>query len=78
MLKKTKDHSVIRNIKTAQRRPGYTDRRFELVDIPGGFKAAVQVELPENINKTQKYPVIVEVYGGPEFQESIWLFYRNN
>ena len=75
MLKKTKDHSVIRNIKTAQRRRNYTDW-FELVDIPGRFKAAVQVELPININKTQKYPVIVEVYGGPEFQESSRLFYR--
>ena len=67
---------MIRNIRTAQRPVEEISSWYELIDIPGGFKAAVHVQLPGNFNDTKKYPVIVEVYGGPGFQESAQIVSR--
>lgn len=36
------------------------------VEVPGGFKAQVQMWLPPNIDKKQKYPLLINVYGGPD------------
>ena len=33
--------------------------------MPGDFSAMVYVQLPEGMDETKKYPVILKVYGGP-------------
>lgn len=41
---------------------------FENVPVAGGFSAAVKLTLPSEIDlntSTRKYPMVVEVYGGP-------------
>ena len=77
VLKRTKGNSMIRYIRTAQKRDeGRQGNWYELIDIPGGFKAAVVVGVPKDFNNTNKYPVIVHVYGGPGSQESTWLVSR--
>ncbi len=47
-----------------------------MVDVPGNFKAAVSMRLPQNYdpNSSKKYPVIVYVYGGPDSQQvsDVW------
>ncbi|PSN53226.1 hypothetical protein C0J52_07992, partial [Blattella germanica] len=44
-----------------------TTKRLE-VDVPGGFKAQVQLFLPPNLETSgkTKYPLLVNVYGGPD------------
>ncbi|XP_049787513.1 venom dipeptidyl peptidase 4-like isoform X1 [Schistocerca cancellata] len=36
------------------------------VEVPGGFKAQVQMWLPPNMDRKQKYPLLINVYGGPD------------
>uniref|UniRef100_A0A1Y1KXZ8 Venom dipeptidyl peptidase 4 n=1 Tax=Photinus pyralis TaxID=7054 RepID=A0A1Y1KXZ8_PHOPY len=52
---------LVRNVRT----PVIEKHRF---DLPGGFKAQVMLRLPSNIDKSgdTKYPMLVNVYGGPD------------
>ncbi|XP_021959118.1 dipeptidyl peptidase 4 isoform X2 [Folsomia candida] len=38
------------------------------VDVAGGFKAKVRLLLPPNFDAAKKYPMMVDVYGGPDSQ----------
>ena len=66
-MKKLEDHSVIKILRTAEK-PFDKERGsfYTKVELPDNFSALVYVELPEGFNTTKKYPVVVEVYGGPE------------
>ena len=64
----------------SQRDPldGYASCRVELGSIPsadGQFQNYYRLIYPKNFNPTQKYPVVVYVYGGPHSQlvQDTWL-----
>ena len=66
VVKRMKDHSVVLNLRTAQKHSEEEIRSFYTkVKLPGDFSAMVYVQLPEGMDETKKYPVIVKVYGGP-------------
>ena len=69
VLKKIEDHSVIEILRTAKK-PFDKEKGsfYTKVELPDDFSALVYVELPEGFNTTIKYPVVVEVYGGPSSQ----------
>ena len=65
-MKRMKDHSVVLNLRTAQKHSEEEIRSFSTqVALTGDFSAMVYVQLPEGMDETKKYPVIVKVYGGP-------------
>ena len=64
----------------SQRDPldGYASCRVELGSVPsadGQFQNYYRLIYPKNFNPTQKYPVVVYVYGGPHSQlvQDTWL-----
>ncbi|PAV57701.1 hypothetical protein WR25_23313 isoform F [Diploscapter pachys] len=38
---------------------------YETITLPSGYEAEVRIMKPPHFNKDDKYPVLVEVYGGP-------------
>ncbi|KAK5646663.1 hypothetical protein RI129_005127 [Pyrocoelia pectoralis] len=61
--------SLVRNVRT----PVIEKLKF---DVPGGFKANVMLKLPPDMDKSgeTKYPMLVNVYGGPDSYQVVDRF----
>lgn len=40
--------------------------KYDEIDLGNGFTAKVRLQLPNNLDENKKYPMIVDVYGGPD------------
>lgn len=40
--------------------------KYDEIDLENGFTAKVRLQLPPNLDESKKYPMLVDVYGGPD------------
>ncbi len=65
---RTSDGSVVCEVPSVAIEPSVT-LSTEIVQLEGGIKPWAQIIRPSNFVKGQKYPVVLNVYGGPGHQE---------
>lgn len=44
---------------------GEAERKIVYLTLENGLKVPAMIQYPDNFNRTRKYPVVMEIYGGP-------------
>ncbi|XP_055384086.1 venom dipeptidyl peptidase 4 isoform X2 [Condylostylus longicornis] len=65
-LKKLYDWETNDRIRTSLQNVALPTTKILTIDVDDGFTAKVQLQLPPNLDHSKKYPMLIEVYGGPD------------